>query len=146
MKKIKYVVGGWLMATAMLVLNACSSVPENVDKVNQLPHIYPDYIGVTVPAQIAPLNFNMQDDGVQTMDVVVKGSLAGELHVNGDCTDFDVDQWHDLLSQNKGGKLIVTVCAEKEGKWTQYQDFDIHVSPYALDDWGLTYRRIAPGY
>lgn len=28
----------------------------------------------------------------------------------------------------------------------QYQDFKIYVSPYALDDWGVTYRRIAPGY
>ena len=35
---------------------------------------------------------------------------------------------------------------KRRGNWTQYKDFDIHVSPYALDDWGVTYRRIAPGY
>ena len=55
-------------------------------------------------------------------------------------------EWHALLEQNKGGELTVTVCARKDGKWLQYQDFKIHVSPYALDEWGVTYRRIAPGY
>ena len=25
-------------------------------------------------------------------------------------------------------------------------DFSVTVSPYPLDEWGLTYRRIAPGY
>lgn len=28
----------------------------------------------------------------------------------------------------------------------KYKDFNIYVSPYELNDWGLTYRRIAPGY
>jgi Tol biopolymer transport system component len=40
----------------------------------------------------------------------------------------------------------VTVCAERDGRWTQYQDFAIHVSTDSLGEWGVTYRRIAPGY
>jgi Tol biopolymer transport system component len=34
----------------------------------------------------------------------------------------------------------------KDDKWTQYKDFTVDVSSYPLDEWGLTYRRIAPGY
>ena len=142
----QYFVGAWLAGAMMMGLGACTSVPENATQVNQLPKLYPDYVGVTVPTQIAPLDFGMVDDGVETIDVVIKGSKTGELHSNGDYADFDIDEWHNLLEQNKGGKLSVTVSTEKDGKWTQYKDFDIHVSPYALDDWGLTYRRIAPGY
>ena len=40
----------------------------------------------------------------------------------------------------------MTVCAERDGRWTQYQDFAIHVSTDSLGEWGVTYRRIAPGY
>ena len=53
---------------------ACSNTPTDVTVANQLPAIYPDYIGVTIPEGIAPLNFNALDEGVDCMDVVVKGS------------------------------------------------------------------------
>ena len=142
---------GILLMGAMLGLGSCMSkpgilVPTNPIQANQLPKIYPDYIGVTVPATIAPLNFNVEDIDVESVNVVVEGSKIGELQSEGDYANFDIDEWHHLLAQNRGGDLKVTVYVEKNGNWTQYQDFDIHVSPYELNDWGLTYRRIAPGY
>ena len=127
-------------------LLSCSSGPDNPTQASQLPEIYPDYVGVTIPADIAPLNFNFSDETIDCMDVIVKGSKGGELHVNGEWADFDIDEWHALTEQNQGGKLTVTVCTEKDGQWTQYKDFDIFVSEARLDDWGLTYRRIKPGY
>jgi len=127
-------------------LLSCSSGPDNPTQASQLPEIYPDYMGVTIPADIAPLNFNFSDETIDRMDVIVKGSKGGELHVNGEWADFDIDEWHALTEQNQGGKLTVTVCTEKDGQWTQYKDFDIFVSDARLDDWGLTYRRIKPGY
>ena len=127
-------------------LLSCSSGPDNPTQASQLPEIYPDYMGVTIPADIAPLNFNFSDETIDRMDVIVKGNKGGELHVNGEWADFDVDEWHALTEQNQGGKLTVTVCTEKDGQWTQYKDFDIFVSEARLDDWGLTYRRIKPGY
>jgi len=129
-----------------LLLVSCAERPMNPTKVDELPKIYPDYIGVTIPVNIAPLNFNFADETVGAMDVVVKGSKGGELHVQGDYADFDIDAWQQLTEQNLGGKLTVTVCVEKDGQWTQYKDFTISVSAYRLDDWGLTYRRIKPGY
>ena len=130
----------------VLIFTGCHSQPENVVVVNQFPDIYPDYTDVTIPVAIAPLNFAMTDDDITTMDVIVKGSKSGMLHANGDYADFDIDDWHQLLESNQGGDLLVTVCAEKDGKWTQYREFPIHVSKYPLDEWGITYRRIPPSY
>lgn len=130
----------------MLGLVGCESRPENPTKVDALPAIYPDYIGVTIPAEIAPLNFNNAGEQAECMDVVVKGSKGGELHAQGDFADFDIDDWHQLTAMNKGGELIFTVCVLVNGQWKQYQDFKVFVSTHALDEWGLTYRRIAPGY
>lgn len=135
-----------LLLILTCLLTGCAPRPQNVTKVNQLPAIYPDYTDVTIPVGIAPLNFSMADDKVTTIDVIVKGSKTGELYANGDYADFDIDEWHQLLEDNKGGQLQVTVCAEKDGKWTQYQDFNIYVSKHPLDEWGITYRRIPPSY
>lgn len=135
----------WLSGVCLLA--ACSSSsPKDVTIVDEQPAIYPDYVGVTIPTGIAPLDFAMHSDSVTTIDVEVKGSQGGSLHTNGAYADFDIAAWHELLEQNKGGELTVTVCAERDGRWTQYQDFAIHVSTDSLGEWGVTYRRIAPGY
>lgn len=130
----------------VVLMTACQSLPKNVRQVDELPAIWPDYTAVTIPATIAPLNFAMADDDVETIDVTVKGSKGGEMHVNGSYADFDIDAWHELLTANKGGTLTVTVCAEKDGGWTQYRDFQIFVSADDMDAWGITYRRIPPSY
>ena len=140
--KIRYIFN----LLVLLVLVGCSSKVENATKVNELPKIYPDYVGVTIPAEIAPLNFSCTDADIDCMDVVVKGSKGGEIHTQGDEADFDIADWHELTAKNKGGQLTFTVCIRKDGQWKQYKDFNVNVSNYALDEWGLTYRRIAPGY
>ena len=108
--------------------------------------IYPDYIGVTIPADIAPLNFNYVDEEIDRMDVVVRGSNGGEMHVNARWADFDIADWQALIRQNQGRKITFTVCVKKGGRWTQYKDFEIYVSKNCMNEWGLTYRRIKPGY
>ena len=153
MKHVGYI-AGLLLLTAVIGLIAYSGSKLCIvhcalcisSKVDRLPDIYPDYIGVTIPADIAPLNFNVGDESIAQVDVVVRGSKGGELHAYGDYADFDINGWHQLTRQNRDGKLTFTVCVEKDSKWTQYKDFDIYVSDAALDDWGLTYRRIKPGY
>lgn len=131
---------------AAMMLASCTEKPENVTRVDKVPAIFPDYCGVTIPDGIAPMDFNVTGDDYDCVDVTVKGSKGGEVHSNGDYAKFDLDEWHSLTRQNKGGTLTFTVCVEKDGKWTQYKDFTMTVSPYAIGDWGLTYRRIAPGY
>ena len=130
----------------LLAFASCSKSPKDVKMTDSYPPIYPDYIGVTVPVGIAPLNFNFLDEDIDGIDVVAKGSKSGELHVSGDWADFEIDRWHKLTENNRGGKITFTVCVEKNSQWIQYKDFDVYVSNDTLDEWGLTYRRIAPGY
>ncbi|MBP5712777.1 MAG: hypothetical protein J6W77_07320, partial [Prevotella sp.] len=116
------------MIVFFLLLVSCQHTVKDAVLVKEYPKIFPDYIGVTIPVNIAPLNFNYIDGDFARMDVVVKGSKGGELHVQGKEASFDVEEWHELVTQNKGGQLDMTVCVEKEGKRTQYKDFSIYVS------------------
>ena len=130
----------------VLLAVACRPEVDHPQSADEWPQIWPDYVGVTVPAGIAPLNFAMADEQVECVDVVAKGSKGGQLHVNGSYADFDIDDWKELTEQNKGGEIVMTVCALRDGRWTRYRDFTIQVSEMPLDDYGLTYRRIPPGY
>ena len=96
---MKYV-AALVTAFSCLLLASCTSVPENPRKVDALPAIYPDYIGVTIPEEIAPLNFSLMNEAVDMVDVVVRGSKGGEIHVQGRYADFDISDWHQLAAQN----------------------------------------------
>ena len=129
-----------------IICVSCTSSPKDVVNVNQLPEIYPDYIGVTIPSDIAPLNFNLVNEDFDDMDVLAFGSKGGEIRSRGDWADFDIDDWQALTKQNEGGKITFSVRVKAGGQWLQYDDFDVFVSNDRLDEWGLTYRRIKPGY
>lgn len=135
-----------VISMMLLLLVACQPQPEHVKESGNQPDIYPDYVGVTVPTEIAPLNFAMTDEAVDWICVTVEGSKGGQVTSAGEDTDFDIDEWHQLLTRNKGGQLNVHVTARKEGQWTSYKSFSINVSPLPLGEWGITYRRIAPSY
>lgn len=61
---------------AAFCLAACTELVDNAEKIDRLPQIYPDYIGVTIPADIAPMDFNVEETGCVKVDVVAKGSKA----------------------------------------------------------------------
>ena len=130
----------------LLILSSCTEEPSNVSIINEPAPIFPDYAGVTVPVDIAPLNFNVIAEGTELVSVNIHGENGENMRVNGKYAKFDIDQWHSLLSKNKGAQLTVSVQAKIKGKWYLYDSFNIHVSQYPLDEWGVTYRRIAPSY
>ena len=138
-KKFGYI----LLIVSFLV--SCTETVDNAVSLDKVPMIFPYYVGVPIPATIASMNFGVEGN-VDKVYVVVKGSKGGEMHVQGDYADFDIDDWHELVARNKGGKLTFTVCAKNNGAWTRYRDFEMLVSKYDMKDYGLTYRRIAPGY
>lgn len=129
-----------------LFLAACSPTPSHVVTTDERPSLIPDYVGVTIPASVAPLNFGVSGDGVEAVDVVVRGSKGGELHVSGHEACFDLEEWHALTEENVGDSLMVTVTVLCDGSWKQYREFPIYVSADPLGEWGLTYRLIPPGY
>ncbi len=136
----------FVLSLCVCLFVACGHGVKNPRLSKELPEIYPDYVGVTIPVGIAPLDFCMADEEVERIDVTVKGAKQGELHVNGTFADFDIDKWHELTELNKGRDLLLTVCALRDGEWVQYKEFPIHISAAPLEDYGLTYRRIPPGY
>lgn len=135
----------WILIMLTFLLAACQEEVKNAREADGLPPIFPDYAEVTVPVGIAPLNFCSAGEA-ERLDVVLKGDNGGEMHVQGAYADFNSDEWHRLLEANKGGRLICTVCIKTRDGWTRYRDFAIYVSDYPLEDYGLTYRKIAPGY
>ncbi len=138
----------YLLIIATVMLAACSAErPPEMAPSAELPDIFPDYTDVTIPAQIAPMNFDINDAEAEQMYVKVKGSKGGEMETYGKTAQFDEKQWHELTAQNVGADLSFDVSVKKKGgEWHRYAPFVMHVSDHPLDDYGVVYRKIAPGY
>lgn len=127
-----------IFLTVMLTWVACTPTPENVQQTNDLPPIYPDYTEVTIPINIAPLNFLVR--GAEAVNVET-GDIT--INTNGEEVVFNENDWHQLLEQNKD--ITITVTALMNGQWIQYKPFHWYVVEDKLDPW-LTYRLIEPDY
>ena len=123
------------------LLTSCTPTPENVHQSNESPPIYPDYCDVTIPENIAPLNFLLRAD-CEAIEV-----KAGELtlNANGNEAVFDIDDWKVLMQQSADKEIEVTVTALINGTWTQYRSFKWQVVSDKVDPY-LTYRLIEPDY
>ncbi|ADV42259.1 PD40 domain-containing protein [Bacteroides helcogenes] len=128
-----------------LWLASCGDSVTSPEIVDEWPDIYPDYIGVTIPATIAPMNFDCIDGEYDGIDVSVVGGKTGKIHLNDKIISFPRDAWHKLLDENRGDSLLFVVSVKQGGKWKQYRPFPMYVSPYPID-YGIVYRKIAPGY
>ena len=59
MKRLLYIVA---IFAVLIFIVACTPTPKDVVKQDELPPIYPDYCDVTIPENIAPLNFLLRAD------------------------------------------------------------------------------------
>lgn len=130
---------------AMLIASCDNAkVPAEYTGSQKSPVIYPDYNGVTVPVNIAPLSFELMDG---SDNMVARYSFGDEEIVCGDGVkaEPDIDDWKELAARAKGKAIKVEVYGEKDGKWTLYKPFSIYVSPDSIDPY-ISYRLISPGY
>lgn len=136
----------YIFILSVLLLCGCGVSVENERPIDALPDIYPDYVGVTVPVNIAPMEFAMSDDAYDAMSVIFRTKSGLEYEATGDnCIDIDADEWCQLLQEAKGDSLSITVRARRNDSWESYKSFGMYVAPDSID-YGIIYRRIAPGY
>lgn len=128
---------------ALMLLVSCSGSINLTGSLDQDPDIYPDYSGVTIPCNIAPLNFRLNDGADWEARGVILSAGRLQFQVLGDEFDIPQDKWAELLSL--GSDITATVAVKKDGKWLGMNPFVIHVSKDEIDS-HISYRLIDPGY
>ena len=136
---------GMIALAALLLSCQKASVPSQYAEGSDLPTIYPDYVEVTVPVNIAPLTFEW--DGDSCADMVTRLTVGDEqLVLGGMKAQPSIDDWRSLAEKAQGQAIGVEVFTQNDGgQWKRHKPFNIYVSPDSIDSW-LSYRLIAPSY
>ncbi len=115
--------------------------------VGRPPRIRPDYIGCVIPANIAPLNFLVQEEGTGYC-VKVRAAQGEDIEIfsEGPKVVIPPGRWRQLLAANRGGEVCFEVYVKtQEGSWRRFESFTNMVADADIDGY-LVYRLITVMY
>jgi hypothetical protein len=135
-----------------MILACVSCNPIRVDKVeevNRSPKIFPDYNEITIPVNIAPLNFKVEENGSFFLVNITTSSAGNIISIkssNG-IIRIPLKAWKKIIEASQENSVILQVYSKekKYPKTIKYKPIIINVANQPIDPW-LVYRLIPPGY
>ena len=111
------------------------------------PLLIPDYQEVTIPLNIAPLNFRVENATKVRADIRIGDEIVISTTGRKGLIDINHKKWSKILYENAGKKMSIEVTtwsdAHKEG--IKYKPFEIYISTDSIDRW-ISYRLIETGF
>ena len=149
--KRRFVVIGVFCSAAILSgmwLASCSS--EGVEECTQVayePNINPDYSGIVIPPNIAPLNFRiLEKGGAYHVKIHSDRGAAIEIVSKTGSIRIPLRKWRALLDANKGNKVFLDIYVKKADRgWLQFQPIANTIAKEDIDE-TLVYRFMKPIY
>jgi hypothetical protein len=138
---------GLLVALGVAALCAChydvTVVQRKCAPVDRCPAINPDYAGIVIPPNIAPLNFAVAEPGTGCF-AMVSSKRGKPFMVSGRGMSITVPavKWKDLLEKNKGGLLRLDLYVrDAAGQWRKYKTIEDTIADFPVDRY-CTYRSL----
>ena len=133
--------------TVRILLHSRSGLSSYV-RAEAAARISPDYAGVVIPPNIAPLNFVINEPGrlfcARVFDE--SGRLRIEVFSRDGRIRMPQRTWQQILQEARGKSLSVEpFVRDATGKWRRFEPFSFHVASESIDEY-LFYRMIHPGY
>ena len=145
------------LVAVTLLFSSCAyhpDVPASSKEANCLPTIFPDYCNVTVPCNIAPLNFMLPaSEYSECVARITTPDGKQQTYGAGVKVQIPDDEWHAMLNDAKGKSIKVEVWGKTTGaehgnvksEWLSFCPFEIFVAEEPIDEY-LSYRLIEPSY
>lgn len=129
-----------------VLLLSCMGKRDAKEHIETYPPVFPDYVDVTIPANISPLNF-----GIKGAKRIRAEFFAGEKKIGdyqgGEYVDIPLKEWRSMIAETVSGYMEVRVSewSDKNPDGASYKPFKIYVREEVIDGY-VTYRLIPPGY
>ncbi|MBQ5981697.1 MAG: PD40 domain-containing protein [Prevotella sp.] len=137
----------WILFVILtLTMVSCGvSVPEHATPVNRLAKVYPDNHDAVLPPNIAPMNFNILEQGDEFITHIFSEVDQEGIVCAGSTVMIPEDDWNVLLTSAKGKHVFTDIYVKTGGEWQLYQSIKNRVAMEDVDPY-ITYRLIPPSY
>lgn len=123
---------------------SCTHLPDTYTETNDTLRLKPDYSGITLPCNIAPINFNIENEADECI-TSIRSTHGKPILISGNHVRIDAKKWKDLLNANKGERLTIEVYAKKKGTWVRFPLVENTIAQQPVDQY-VVYRYIQPLY
>ncbi len=137
--------GNYKYIALLALFFSCSDSVQVSDTLSERPAIFPDYTDITIPANIAPLNFSLETPVEDARAVLSFSDQQIRVKAKDNQFVFPVSKWKKLLSSAAGNEVKVVVQVKDKGKWVEYAPVKWNVAAEPVNPY-IAYRLIAPGY
>jgi hypothetical protein len=132
----------------ILLIYSCTGKPSgDIISSDILPKLEPDYTDVTIPPNIAPLNFIIKEKG-SAYFVKIFSADRMEINISSKSGKILIPEksWKKMLKSNAGNELKFEIyLKDNQGKWMKYKTVSNKIAPETIDPY-LYYRLLYPGY
>jgi hypothetical protein len=139
----------WISLVVILYLCAgCSTTPEgrtDVQSIGRLASIEPDYSGIEISSNIAPLNFSIREAG-QEYFVRIRSKQGDPIRIQNSSGNIQIpmESWKRLLTENIGQQLVLDIFVKNQaGQWIRFDSLVNQITQESMDSY-LVYRRFGP--
>lgn len=124
----------------------CTGNYRQAIETNRIANIFPEYYNVTIPPNIAPLNFIIRESGSK-FRIEISGENGKPVIINqrSPKIKIPVAKWHKILEANAGKSLNIDVLSFADGKWNRFNRISQQISEYPIDP-VLVYRLVHATY
>lgn len=140
---------GWQLFSFLFILTlpvCCTNSIPDFQEINKKASIFPDYDSITVPCNIAPLNFRINEPAQKYVAVYeVKGKELFRIASSNGKIMVPFGKWKKLIEASKGQTYSVRLFAKINGHWGRYKPITNYVAADSIDSY-LVYRLIEPGF
>ena len=132
----------------LFFLYSCGSKPHGDVAVSDLaPKLEPDYSEITIPANIAPMNFLIKEKG-SAFFVKFSSAIGTKIEIYSRTGKIRIpdSRWRKMLQSNTGKEFKVDVFTKDEqDQWLKFKTIINKVAKEPVDPY-LYYRLLYPGY
>jgi hypothetical protein len=137
---------GFIFFISGLINYSCTDNLSSFSELEREVQIFPDYSGITIPPNIAPLNFAINENAEKYLvriyreggESITISSLSGNIKI-------PQGSWKKLLLQSRGSDIIIEIFAKNSKSWMKFPSIVNHVAEEPIDSY-VVYRLIDPGF
>jgi Tol biopolymer transport system component len=133
-----------IILPVLFILLSCNRLSD-AGKEDMLPRISPEYADVTIPCNIAPLNFSVKEKG-KTFILCIEGKKGENFTLRARKGAFRIPlkKWKHLIAANEDTCILFRIYSRDKRHWKQYSPIKINISSDSISPY-IVYRTIDPG-
>ena len=131
---------------AFFIYTGCTENRIASKQENTYPNIFPDYKEISIPINIAPLNFTVKNSS--HIKAVFSNNNQPLFSIEGkNKIDIPLKKWRRIISHNIGKQIDISISIWNNSypEGVQYKSFPIYITTDSIDPY-IAYRLVEPGY